>query len=170
MPLEIFGPEDDPIRNLAEWEQFGGPQSAHQWRDGRSAKECAKAWLRDGNPALPAELRELFASHPTTTGLTAHRAVPEVETRLDGFGGKGRFHDVVLEATCLRGKLVASIEAKADEAFGDLVSDARAKALARTAGTKVPARMKLLGEALFGAGFPIEGLRYAALCHRGEPH
>ena len=163
MPLKIFGPEGDPIRTLGEWERFGGPQSPSQWRDGRSAKECAKSWLRHGRPALPAELLELFASHPTTTGLTAESAYPEVETRLDGFNGKGRFHDVVLEATCAGGKLVASIEAKADEAFGDLVIDARATALARTAGTKVPARMKLLGEALFGSEVYIEGLRYQLL-------
>ena len=162
-PVKIFGTANQPILSLADWERFGGPQKSFQWQDGRSAKECAKAWLRTGGPALPSELAALFSTHPLTSQLVIDRAYPEVETRLDRFQGNGRFHDLVLEGVSEEREVVVSIEAKADESFGDLVRKARTNALARKPTTKVPARMDLLRDALFGSGVVIDDLRYQLL-------
>ena len=49
------------------------------------------------------------------------------------------------------------------KSFGDLVRDARTKALARKPATKVPDRMDLLRDALFRSGAPIDDLRYQLL-------
>lgn len=153
-----------PILSLTDWAALGGPQSATQWRDGRSAKECARAWLRTGQPAVPAELAALFASHAMTAGLVVQAATPEVETSLDDLRGKGRFHDLVLEGDASGSRTVVCIEAKADERFGnDVVADARRKALAANPRSMVGQRIDLLTRALFAPGVAVDQLRYQLL-------
>lgn len=174
----IIGKNNTPIATLQQWQNLGGPQSSKQWRDGRSAKECAQAWLRTASPAVPAELDALFATHPLTSGMTVHTARPEVETKLDKFrgngrfhdlvlegdasGGKGRFHDLVLEGHAeADGKVVVCVEAKADEPFGNYtVLRAEQKAMTANPGSKVGQRIALLKAALFPPGTNVDKLRY----------
>jgi hypothetical protein len=34
-----------PIASLDDWRDYAGPASKRHWKDGRSAKELAKAWM-----------------------------------------------------------------------------------------------------------------------------
>ncbi len=156
------GPDGQPIETLDEWSVRGGPQQSYQWRDGRSAKECARAWLRTGSPAVPAELTSLFDSHPLLAGLRVEEAVAEIETRLDAYG-RGRVHDLVLTGATDDRSVVVSVEAKADESFGELVANARAAAVARRPRSRVPDRIEGLRRALFGPAAEVDGLRYQLL-------
>jgi len=158
--VRVLSADGQAIQNLSDWRRLGGPQRPHQWKDGRSAKECAKAWLRRGTPAVPAELKALLGSHPGTTGLSLHTATTEIETKLDDYRGKGRVHDLLAEGKVREQRVTVSVEAKADESFGELVGEARSRALARSPRSMVPARIDGLRAALFGPGVNIEDLRY----------
>jgi hypothetical protein len=37
------------ILTLEDWERHAGPKRQLQWKDGRSAKEAARAWLEQRN-------------------------------------------------------------------------------------------------------------------------
>ncbi|MFZ4580839.1 MAG: DUF6946 family protein, partial [Myxococcota bacterium] len=150
-----------PIRDLEDWRRYAGPQRQYQWKDGHSAKECAKAWLRTGSPQVPQELVALFDTHELTRHLRIGRAEPELETRLDDFRGNGRFHDLVAHGVGPAGRTLVCIEAKTNEPFGPIVSEAR-KAGTLRSGSKVPKRIEQLAEALFrdGLGSAVLGLRY----------
>src|SRR5262245_60293951 len=51
---QLFGPDRHEIRDLDAWLDHAPPENgAAQWRDGYSAKEQAKAWLRAGDPSVP---------------------------------------------------------------------------------------------------------------------
>ena len=80
------------IESVADWGIRCRPQSDKHWKDGFSAKECAKAWFRHTQPSVPAELHALFELHPLTKGFAVREVMPELQTRLDTFG-KGRCHD-----------------------------------------------------------------------------
>ena len=53
-----------PITSLGDWFDRAGPKSQGQWKDGRSAKETARAWLGTGSPSLPPEVEALLARSP----------------------------------------------------------------------------------------------------------
>ena len=159
----LSGPQGQEIQSLEDWRRYGGPQKDWQWQDGRSAKECAKAWLRQGRIEVPQELDALFRSHPILNKLVLHDGQPEVETKIDHFRGNGRFHDLLLQGSAASDSVVVSIEAKADESFGDLVHVARREALKGSRKTNVPARIQLLKEALFAADVDVEEFRYQLL-------
>jgi hypothetical protein len=92
------------------------------WVEGRSALECARAWLPGTDGAeLPAELEELLASHPDIRGLTVRLAMPEHHVRFDKLRGEPRNADVVAVADHPGGLIAISIEAKADEPFDEPV-------------------------------------------------
>ncbi len=137
-----------PINSVEEWFHRAPPKKgAKQWKDGRSAKELAKVWFKTGEPIIPCELKALLDSHPSTENFVPSIAVPEMVTPLDDFRGEGRNHDLVLLGHVGDRKTLVSIEAKADETFGDIISDrlVRAKSF-----SKVPDRIALLSQALWG--------------------
>ena len=63
-PLIVSRDERHPILSLDEWSRWCRIQPDMHWKDGFSAKECAKAWFRSGHPAVPTELTALFGLHP----------------------------------------------------------------------------------------------------------
>ena len=142
----LFGRDQEEIQDLDSWFAHAPPEKGiAQWRDGYSAKEQAKAWLRAGSPAVPPELWEaldLLAGD----GADEFYARPEHTTRLDKFS-RARQHDLF---GCVRrqGKtvLVVGVEAKACEGFDGVVAD-RASAAPPS---KKRARCNLLSRALFG--------------------
>ncbi|UJA20944.1 hypothetical protein HJD18_12470 [Thermoleophilia bacterium SCSIO 60948] len=146
--FEIRGEQGKVIGDLSEWERFGGPKHDYQWADGRSAKELARLWIeRDGR-----ELTERFLGEfPETRGFVSREALAEAETKLP-FSGEGRNHDLLLVGDADAGAVTVGIEGKADETFGDPVSEHIAKALKRTERTKAPDRFDRLAEAIFGPG------------------
>lgn len=119
---------EESITCFADWALHAGPKSDDQWVEGRSAFELAHAWCETGAIAMPADLRRLFDSHPLTRGASPELIHPEHRISFDGHGGEPRNADLAFVA----GSVAVTIEAKADEPFGDTVSGTLADALERS--------------------------------------
>jgi len=159
-----------PIRSLAQWEQMAGPKRADQWATDRSAKEAARVWLEGGGVHLPAEVASAFAAHAAFGEILHWAGEPEVRLRFDQFPGEPRNSDLVVDARDAHGAFLIAIEAKADESFGETVSEALAAAL--DAQLKNPrsngiARISQLAESLLGSRQPqspgMKKIRYQLL-------
>lgn len=139
------------ITNLTDWFQHAPPAKGEaHWVDGRSAKELAKSWVNSGKPKVPRELEWLLNSHQDTKGFIAEKVIPECETKLDGFNGSGRKHDLILTGKASEKLTLVSIEAKVDESFGEIISNYLVKSYSANTRTKVPERIKQLGLSVFG--------------------
>ena len=113
--VTVVGPRGHRIHNLDDWKDLAPPaMGAAHWKDGRSAKELARAWCTQGEPRVPSELARLLSTCDATRGLRIATAFPEHETTLDELG-KGRQHDLVLCGTIGQARLVVAVEAKADD-------------------------------------------------------
>lgn len=142
----LFGPDREEILDLDSWFLHAPPEKGMaQWRDGYSAKEQAKAWLRSGAPAVPEELWSALGNL-VPGEVDEVYARPEHTTRLDNFS-RARQHDLF---ACARRAgatvLVMGVEAKACESFDGIVAD-RAPAAPPS---NRRARCNLLSRALFG--------------------
>ena len=140
------------LTTLDEWHRYASPKKKDEhWKDGRSAKESARAWI-DASPALPSEIYDVLHSCNDIGPLRDWRAEPEVKVRIDEFRGEPPNIDVLVTGADDHGPVVVAIEAKADEPFGATVektlSDAR-KVLAQTPDSKRLARLERLAK-LFG--------------------
>lgn len=111
------------IGDLDTWELLGGPKRAVQWKDLRSAKEVARAWLAVRSPLLPPEVAEVLGSHPDFSQVRSWFAVPEARVRFDDVRGETRNTDLLVDVTDARGRVLLSIEAKADESFAETVEE-----------------------------------------------
>jgi hypothetical protein len=143
--VRIFGTDKDEITSLDAWFAHAPPEGGlAQWRDGYSAKEQAKAWLRPSRPAVPEEWWQAVGDLLAATDEIYSR--PEHQTRLDRYSGP-RHHDLL---ACGRrdGTMtsVIGVEAKACEGFDGTVADRRTAA----APSNKRARCNLLARALFG--------------------
>ncbi len=123
--------DDAPITTLTEWETRAGPKHRSQWRDGRSAKESARAWLSVGAPELPDEIARLLATSAAFGPMLAWQAEPEARIRFDDLGGEPANLDLLLVGEDKAGALMIGVEAKADESFGAEIRDTLASALER---------------------------------------
>jgi hypothetical protein len=140
----LFGPDREEIIDLDSWFAHAPPEKGTaQWKDGYSAKEQAKAWLRSGRPMVPEELWSAIA--PLTGDADDVYGRPEHSTRLDNFS-RARQHDLF---ACLRRDdattVVVGVEAKGCENFDGIIAD-RASAAPPS---KRRARCNLLARALF---------------------
>jgi hypothetical protein len=127
LPARLFGPDGDEIVGLDSWFEHAPPEKGlAQWKDGFSAKEQAKAWLRSGRPQIPHELWAAVSVLVPDADEVYGR--PEHTTRLDKFSRAGQ-HDLF---ACLRRDGVMTtaveIEAKACEGFDGTVADRAAAA------------------------------------------
>jgi hypothetical protein len=162
-PISIHSLDGSPIHSVDDWFRLAPPKGkSKQWRDGRSAKETAKAWFRTGKPEVPEELEALFESHPATKGLVIETAIPEVPIPLDNFRGETRNSDMILLGHVGEVTTLVGIESKADEPFGELVGEYRQKAKPRS---KIPERIDMLCQSIFGhpVDEEIGQLRYQLL-------
>jgi hypothetical protein len=149
------------IGSVDEWFKWAPPKGgASQWKDQRSAKELAQSWLRTGKPEPPAELTSLLGRF-FGSGIGFEEAFPECGVRLDEFGGESRNCDLVV--VCQNGaqRIVISIEAKADEHFGEQYVGAYYDSKLGSS-SNVPKRIEQLSRALFGRApdKQIRRLRY----------
>lgn len=121
-----------PITDLALWGKHGGPKRPSQWIAGRSAMELARAWLASAHEGrLPAEIDEIISAHPAFGPVLEWKAEPEVKLHFDSFRGEPRNTDLLVHARDRHGEFVIAVEGKADEPFGETVSDALGAALER---------------------------------------
>jgi hypothetical protein len=146
------------IFGLQQWRRLARPArgDAH-WKDGRSAKELARAWFADVEAAVPADLMCLLESHDATRGVRFVTAWPECETRLDDLG-KGRQHDLLLCGTAGGRPVLIAVEAKADETFGARIEtclrlaqrDSEQATQADQPASRLPERIDRLSRLVFG--------------------
>lgn len=155
------------IESLDDWRVHAGPKTPDQWVDHRSAKESARAWLREGSAGIPSEIRALLASHPDFSEIARWEAEPEARVRFDSFRGESSNLDVLLRAEDSSGSFIVGVEAKADETFSVILSDARRSAekrLEQNPRSKGVERLELLLGGLFGGGttgeIDLADLRY----------
>lgn len=137
---------------ISDWREWTPPKDAKHWKAGRSAMELARAWFTSRTPQCPAEIEALLATHPFTSAIQFTEGVPEAITGLPG-GGGGRNHDLLLRGESNGQRVVASIEGKADERFGnETVGSAwnKAKYPKSPKITKADKRIEKLLEMVFG--------------------
>lgn len=120
------------IQSVEDWFRYAPPKDgADQWRDGRSAKEFARAWVESGSVSVPDELVALLSSHPDTQSAVLENGEPEARLAFDKRVGEVRNADLAVRAVSGSAPLALTIEAKADEPFDQLVPDTLADALDR---------------------------------------
>ena len=149
-PINLTNRHGRAIRSVTEWGEHASPASAHHWRDGRSAKELAKAWI-DG--AGQAALIELLDSCPGTRHLVVESAVAEAQVAFDSYPGGKRNHDLLITGRADGGSVVIGLEAKADETFGETVGSYQRRAeklVAAGTPTNAPARLAELMDNIAG--------------------
>lgn len=160
------------IRNVEDWLQFAPPKRrAVQWKDGRSAKELAKAWCgRRDYPSPPEEFLQLLSPLVTAKQLGKADGWPEHIVRIDDLPGEQPNIDLALTCNGRQGRTAICVEAKADESFGQYVSEKRRAAtnkIAQGIPTKANERIERLEKSLFSddlsSPFDEADLRYQLL-------
>ena len=155
------------IRSVDDWFDLAPPQGGiEQWVDGRNAKELAKAWFpASGSPHMPPEFRSLLDRREETRGAALDEGEPERVIAFDDCG-EGAHADLVLWGSAPHGRMVGSIEAKADESFGGITGVYVDSSAARNPRSRLPERLGLLCRGVLGVGPDDErarALRYQLL-------
>lgn len=120
------------INSIENWFEIAPPKGRERhWQDGRSAKECAKAWLETGRPALPVELRDLFDSNEHTQGFDPLEVEPEAQIKFDKRSGEPCNADLAILGSIRLSHIGCTIEAKVNEHFGKLLPDELCSSLER---------------------------------------
>jgi hypothetical protein len=135
------------IRSVEDWFRLAPPKKgALQWKDGRSAKELAKAWCGGKNhPSPPEEFLKLFTLLVTENQLASAVGWPEHQVPIDDLPGEPPNIDLAIVSDGLLGRTAICVEAKADEPFGEYAlakHDAAAKRIEH--GDKTGALQRLL--------------------------
>ena len=136
-----------------------------QWKDGRSAKELARAWCPTSAPALSVEMIDTLNSHRDTAGFVAGEAIPELVTPLDAEKGEARNHDLAVVGVAAGVGVLVAVEVKAGEPFGDKTVAQCLPAGAMTPRSGVPRRIAGLVEAIMANGrisLPVTGFLSAS--------
>jgi hypothetical protein len=152
------------IRSIDDWFQWAPPKMGErQWKDGRSAKELARYWLRNGAASPPEDLRRLL-EQAFNAEITFLDAKAECVIDLDDFPGEDRNCDLVVVGSVGMRRMVINVEAKADEPFGTKTVGTYYDQKLNT-GSNVPKRIEQLSNALFGRqpDEMIRKLRYQLL-------
>jgi hypothetical protein len=111
------------ITSLHEWETQAGPKKKNQWAEGRSAMESARAWLKGEGKEIPPEILSALAGHRNFGPIQSWQAEPEAKLWFDNFAGEPRNTDLVVYVKDSHGWFLIAIEAKADETFGETISE-----------------------------------------------
>jgi hypothetical protein len=146
--LSILGSSGQQICSVDDWFHFAPPKmGSKHWKDGRSAKELAKAFCARGLPAVPAELLDLLASSDQLGDVQFTQAWPEHKIQLDSYWGETRNADLAAVGTGKTGVVAVTVEAKADEPFGQTIATELAGA---SASSKLPNRISSLSNSVLG--------------------
>jgi hypothetical protein len=154
--LTVRSPRDESqvIASVPEWFDYAPPLGGvRHWKDGRSAKEVAKAWCSATGICVPKNLLDLIRADPSTATFEAATAIPECPTHLRGERGGRRKHDVVIFGRAGNQAVLVGVEAKTDESFDELISERIDKAqrlLAKGKPTGQLDRIQRLSLGVFG--------------------
>jgi len=120
-PLRIVGPASHVITRLGDWRRYAPPAGQDsQWRDGRGAKELARAWVgRSTRPSPPSELVELLETNSFTHDMRFGLVMPEARLRLDPFKGNTRQVSVAAHGQAASGPTLVAVEAADRESFSN---------------------------------------------------
>ena len=124
--MKITNKKGSLIKDITSWENaFKEVEDAKHWKEGRSAMSLAQYFSlpnieQSNGIKLIAELVEACGFKE----FKPIRAEIEHESRFDKYNGKGRMHDLVIWGDNGTQHLVICIEAKVDESFGCLISEA----------------------------------------------
>jgi hypothetical protein len=82
--------DNNLIESVEDWFRLAPPKEGlRQWKDGRSAKELAKALFpQPGTPQIPPDLISLLNSHPDLITTEILEGTPEHKIPLDNFRGE----------------------------------------------------------------------------------
>jgi hypothetical protein len=109
------------LRTLCDWQSRLGDPVLH-WKRGASAMEVAIQWtmasVRPGS-GLPKCVEQVLKTVPGGDHCSVKLAIPELQTELDG-KGKPSQTDLWVLLNSAAGLLSLSVEAKADESFGEV--------------------------------------------------
>lgn len=119
------------IETLEDWESLAGPKTKDQWVDGRSAKEAARAWLEGKSLTMPSEINSALANSDYFGNILKWEAEPEARLKFDDFKGEPRNSDLSVKVIDEMGPYLLTVEAKADESFGQTIAKTYAQATAR---------------------------------------
>ena len=160
--LSIWGSSGQQICSVEDRFHVAPPKmGSKHWKDGRSAKELAKAFCARGVPSVPAELLDLLASCDQLGDVQLTQAWPEHKIELDSYWGETRNADLAAVGTGKAGVVAVNIEAKADEPFGPTIEKALAAA---SASSKLPNRILSLSKSVLGRPpCEVSELRYQLL-------
>lgn len=134
------------ISTVEEWER---PKKTTQWKDGRSAKELAKAWFNNDTPSIPIEIIEIL-KNSFGNNIEIIQAIPEFTTSLPE-KGEGRNHDLYCQCKINNENVTLCIEGKVDESFDSPIIEKYKKALEKRNNnekTRLPERIEKLVEML----------------------
>jgi hypothetical protein len=157
--VKLVNRSEETILSLEQWTR---PKKAHQWREGRSAMELARAWCPDSGPACPVDLVALLRTHDWTREIQIEEVRPEYVTPLPE-RGEGRNHDIWAKCSVNGQPFTLCVEAKADEPFGETIRDTCASALKRSEKTGGVRRARALLHMIFGSGAEPDREPYASL-------
>ena len=155
------------LTDIDVWYRFAPPKRDIHWKDGRSAKENARAWIAAA-PEMQPDVAQVLKNCPDIGPLRSWSAEPEARVPIDRRRGEQPNIDLLLVAEDSYGPMVVAIEAKADETFGDTLADRRRHAeatLASNPRSKALARIEELVDR-FGLDFQqchVPQLRYQLL-------
>lgn len=119
------------ISSIEDWKRFAPPKREDQWVEGRSAFELARAWCGSGIIEMPKELREILESREETSGLEVDVIIPEHRIIFDANGGEPRNADLAFVGSTANSTVAVTVEAKADEKFGNTVMETLSSSLER---------------------------------------
>jgi len=149
------------INSIDNWFRIAPPKrGAYHWKDGRSAKELARAWCgKPGPPYPPKDFLDLLAPLVTEDQLTQAVGWPEHLVPIDDLPGEPPNIDLAILSVGLRGLTAICVEAKSDEPFGEYAStvyDTAVNRIARGNPTGSLQRLQHLEELLLPE--PTKGL------------
>ena len=160
------------IKSVSDWFKLAPPKKgALQWKDGRSAKELAKAWCEGKkHPSPPEVFLKLLTPLVNADQLADTVGWPEHRVLIDNLLGEPPNIDLAIVCDGLLGLTVICVEAKADESFGEYASgihDAAVKKIEQGLPTGSLKRLLQLEKNLFSesnAGLPGSAeIRYQLL-------
>ena len=102
MTFSLTNRQGRAIQTLEDWRIQASPASEAHWKDGRSAKELAKAWT-DGSG--PEDLTHLLGLRAETSDFKIASAIAEAQVAFDRHPGGKRNHDLLIRGEAGGGRV-----------------------------------------------------------------